>query len=182
MNFNSFIWGLATLILALIVHISAVLGIPYLSENDAWRRLLNFTEPNQMRVLETLNDNQLWAFHAPDIKYAVCRYDITRAPVRVDFTILRGFWSVALYDNQGRNFYAADGFDLLRPRMSLILLGEDDVREGDRSLPIKVPSEQGLVVLRAPIDSQVMAPKTLELLKEAECVKGDEALRLKRKS
>lgn len=181
MNINSITWGAATIILTLIVHISVVLAIPYLSENDAWRRLINFTEPNQMRVLEKLDENnQLWAFHAPDIKYAVCRYDITRAPVRIHFTMLRGFWSVALYDDEGRNFYAADGFDLLRSQMSLILLGPDDIKGDDISLPIKVPSEQGLIVLRAPVDNQVMAPKILELLKSAKCELSTTTQRIKR--
>ncbi len=182
MKISSFTWALATLVLAFIVHISMVLAIPHLSENDAWRRLLNNTKPNQMQIIENLQKgNQLWAFHAPDIKYAVCRYDVTRAPVHINFQILRAYWSIALYDDEGRNFYAADGFDLLRREMSLQLLGPDDIKDNtSTALPISVPSEQGIAVIRAPIDNQVMEKNALENLKEATCTQLPEAKRIKR--
>lgn len=163
-------WALATLLLALVVHISAVLAIPYLSENDAWKRLVNHTEVNQMKVIERLEEtNQLWAFRAPDMKYAICRYDVTQAPVQVDFVLLRGYWSVALYDVEGHNFYAADGFDLVRERSSLLLLGPDDIKSDEDALPISVPSSTGLLVLRAPVDNQVMEEAVTKALSRAKC-------------
>lgn len=163
-------WALATVILSLVVHISAVLAIPYLSENDAYRRLYKFTEVNQMRVVKEITPgNQLWTFHPPDMKFAVCRYDLTKAPVLVDFVLLREYWSVALYDDQGRNFYAADGFDLRRERSSLLLLGPDDVKTDENALAISVPSMTGILVLRAPVDNQVMAPRIDRALEAAKC-------------
>ncbi len=180
MNINTLTWAAATLLLSLIVHISMVLAIPYLSENDAWRRMLNFTQANEMLVIKDLKEgNQLWAFHAPDIKYAICRYDITRAPVLVNFKILRGYWSVAIYDDEGRNFYAADGFDLLRPEMSLMLLGSDDVKKNENALPIMVPTDQGIVVIRAPLDNQVLKSQVFDTLNQAKCEQLKAAQRIK---
>ena len=170
MSMNTFTWGLATLVLALIVHFSSVLAIPSLSENDAWRRLLAHTDRNQMRVISGVEEtNQLWAFHAPDTKYAICRFDLTNGPVRVDFQLLRGYWSVAIYDDESRNFYAADGYDLLRSSMSLMLLGPDHAQETESALPISVPSDQGLVVIRAPVDHHVMVDFVESVLEKATC-------------
>ncbi|GJM01773.1 MAG: DUF1254 domain-containing protein [Rhodomicrobium sp.] len=170
MNNHYITWALATVILSLVVHISAVLAIPYLSENDAYKRLYAFTEVNQMKVVEKITpENQLWTFHPPDMKFAVCRYDLTKAPVQVDFVLLRGYWSVALYDDEGRNFYAADGFDLRRERSSLLLLGPDDIKTDEDALPISVPTMSGILVLRAPVDNQVMAPLVDKALSKAKC-------------
>lgn len=181
MNIYTLSWAAATIVLALIVHISTVLAIPYLSENDAWRRLKERTKPNQMEIITQLEEgNKLWAFHAPDIKYAICRYDVTRDPVRVDFELMRGVWSIALYDDQGRNFYAADGFDLLRERMSLFLLGPDHIKVDDQGLPIAVPSLQGLAVIRAPVDNQVQKKHVLELLDKAQCYGVPQAKQIKK--
>lgn len=180
MQFFNLTWIAATITLALFVHISTVLAIPYLSENDAWRRLEKSTQPNKMHIFKDLKaGNKLWAFHAPDIKYAICRYDIARAPVRVDFELLRGVWSVALYDNQGRNFYAADGFDLLRERMSLFLIGPDHLKIEDQGLPLAVPSEQGLVVIRAPVDNGILEKQVIEKLERAKCVAVPQPKRVK---
>lgn len=182
MNIYTLTWICATIVLALIVHISSVLAIPFLSENDAWRRLQQSTKPNQMQIIRELDEgNQLWAFHAPDIKYGICRYDVSRDPVRVDFELLRGVWSVALYDDQGRNFYAADGYDLLRERMSLFLLGPDHIKVDDQGLPIAVPSTQGLIVIRAPVDNKVIEAKVHALLDNAQCVPVPQPKRIKPK-
>ena len=168
---NTLTWGLATLILALIVHFSSVLAIPFLSENDAWRRLASKIKNNQMQVIKTVEEsNQLWAFHAPDTKYAICRFDLSQGPVQVDFQLLRGYWSVAIYDDESRNFYAADGYDLLRSSMSLILLGPDHAHEGEAALPISVPTEQGLLVIRAPVDHHLMEDSVISILEKTTCV------------
>lgn len=170
MNNQYLAWAFATLILSLVVHISAVLAIPYLSEKDAYKRLIDFTEVNQMRVVDRFEEtDKLWAFHPPDMKIAVCRYDVTKAPVQVEFSLLRGYWSVALYDNLGRNFYAADGYDLQRERSSLLLLGPDDIKTDEDALPITVPTMSGILVLRAPVDNEVMAPRVLRALSRSKC-------------
>lgn len=170
MQYKFLIWSLGTIILALVIHISAILAIPYLTENDAWRRLQNYTDANQMRVIGQMDiSNQLWAFHVPDMRYALCRYDITLGPVQVDFVLLRGYWSIAIYNEEGKNFYAADGYDFQRERNSLLLLGPEHSPEDDVALPINVPSNNGLVLIRASLDNKMQEDIILETLKKAKC-------------
>lgn len=170
MTIRHILWGAATVILALIIHFCAVLTIPLVSEKDAWKRLQNFTEVNEMLVVkDVMEANRLWAFHAPDMKYAICRYDVTKGPVQVDFELLRGYWSVAIYNPDGKNFYAADGFDLLRQETSLLLLGPDHIKGDNESLPINVPSVEGLLVVRAPFDNSVMKKTVVDMLNRSKC-------------
>ena len=170
MTIRHILWGAATLILALIIHFCAVLAIPHVSENDAWKRLYNLTKVNEMLVVDTIEEaNRLWAFHAPDMSFALCRYDVTTGPVRVDFELLRGYWSVARYDPDGKNFYAADGFDFLRQETSLLLLGPDHIKGDNDALPINVPTEEGLLVLRAPFDNPVLKDTVNAMLKRSKC-------------
>ena len=170
MNNRYVLWAAATTILALIIHFCAVLSIPYLSENDAWKRLLNHSQANQMVLVDQLDEaNKLWNFHATDVKYAICHYDITRGPVQVDFELFRGYWSVAIYDLEGKNFYAADGYDLLRRESSLLLLGPEQIKGNIEALTITVPDSEGILVIRAPIDNGVLESSALEMLKRAKC-------------
>ena len=170
MQLKFFISTAIILILAFIIHISAVLAIPYLTENDALRKLQNYVDVNQMRVLGEMDpSNQLWAFHVPDMRFAICRYDVSRGPVQVDFVLLRGYWSVSLYDSDGKNYYAADGFDFLRERTSLLLLGPDHVYSEENVLPINVPSTKGLVLIRASLDSSLQEDLVGDALNKAKC-------------
>ena len=170
MTIRHILWGSATVILALIIHFCAVLAIPLVSENDAWKRLQNFTKVNEMLIVNSVTEaNRLWAFHAPDMSFAICRYDVTKGPVQVDFELLRGYWSIAIYDPDGKNFYAADGFDFVRQETSLLLLGPDHIKGDNDALPINVPNEEGLLVLRAPFDNPVMKKTVINMLNRAKC-------------
>ena len=170
MQLKFIISGAIVIVLALIVHISAVLAIPFLTENGALKRLHNFTDVNQIRVLGVMEpSNQLWAFHVPDMRFAVCRFDVTRGPVQIDFVLLRGYWSVALYDETGKNYYAADGYDLLRERSRLLLLGPEHIVIDQDALPITVPSPTGLMLLRAPLDHDLQSGLVMDALNKAKC-------------
>ena len=51
----------------------------------------------------------------------------------------------------------------------MMLLGPDDIKSDEDALPISVPSPTGLLVLRAPVDSQVMAEAVTKALSRAKC-------------
>jgi uncharacterized membrane protein len=70
-------WSIAGLILGAILHISYVLAAPHLSGGTAWRQLSPQLPINEMKVLAPVKPGaQPLPFMAPDVRYAMCRFDL----------------------------------------------------------------------------------------------------------
>lgn len=156
---QSLYWVVAGLLLGGILHILAVLTMPERADGTAMARIANAAEVNVATVLPPVRPgNQLFAYMAPDVRYVLCRYDISKDPVAVRTPLLDPFWSIALYDAHGENFYTITGADLQRREAELILAPSDD---GSSALPfgndapttaitVSVPERTGVLVIRAP--------------------------------
>ena len=62
---------------------------------------------------------------APDVRYAVCRYDLSKGPVRLRAQIADGLWLIAFYTPLGENFYAVVGADMKQSEVDLIIATVD---------------------------------------------------------
>ena len=154
-----------TLLVALasggIIHICATLVMPQLATASGVQRLSEQLQPNRMRVLPHITaENQLLPFVGPDVRLAVCRYDVSDGPVRISAILPDKGWSLALYTLQGDNFYVVPAQDYRRVEASFQLMPQTDRFLGfinlGRSIEtsasqIQVPTPQGLVVIRAPL-------------------------------
>jgi uncharacterized membrane protein len=158
-NRQSLFWIAAGMLLGGILHILVVLGTPRTADDTAMRRVAEVAPVNEAVVLPPATpETQLAAYMAPDVRYALCRYDISKDPVSVRTPLLEGTWSIALYDELGQNFYTITGADLQRREAELILAPSED---GSSALPfgsdapttaitVSVPARTGLLVIRAP--------------------------------
>ena len=67
-----------------IIHIVATLVIPQFATAGGVKRLAGTLPANRMQVLpQTSAENQPVPFVGPDVRLAVCRYDVTDGPVNV---------------------------------------------------------------------------------------------------
>jgi len=162
-NVNWF-WVVAGLMLGGIIHICAIFTLPYLASSSAWARLESVTPVNTVQVLPpTSPELQLLPLMAPDVRYGLCRYDLTNGPMILRAPLLDRSWSVALYTPLSLNFYAISGADLQRRDVTMILTkstkGEGaniPLVKGTKTsvITVAVPETTGLVLLRAPVKSQ----------------------------
>ncbi len=156
---QSLYWVVAGLLLGGILHILVVLGAPVTTDEAAMAKIASAAEVNVATVLPPARPgSQLFPYMAPDVRYVLCRYDISKDPVAVRTPMLEPTWSIALYDPQGENFYTITGSDLQRREAELILAPSED---GTSALPfgndapttaitVSVPERTGLLVIRAP--------------------------------
>ena len=157
-------WVLAGLLLGGIIHISAIFALPYLASSSAWARLEGVTPLNAPRILPpTSPELQILPLMAPDIRYALCRYDLAEGSMILRAPLLDRSWSIALYTPLSLNFYAISGADLQRSNVTIILTQS---KEGEGAniplvkgaktsvITVAVPEPNGLLILRAPIKSQ----------------------------
>lgn len=173
----SWFWAGAGLLLGGIIHITTILALPHLSTNSAWQRLSFNTPANDMQVLPPIEPGlEILPLMAPDVRYALCRYDLERGPVIVRAQLLEPTWSIALYTPRSLNFYAITGADLKGSNVTLILTTAEEgggsnlpFLKGSGALTVAVPERKGLLLLRAPLRSQAYSPATQAALEQASC-------------
>lgn len=168
------------LLLAGLIHIVAVLTLPYLAPRNANARLAALGPVNTMMELPpSTSGNQILPMTAPDVRYAFCRFDLSDGPVRLHVAIADDLWLIGLYTKDGGNFYALAGADMRQPQVDLIITtGDQTVEEAgvdapeaaeDAVIVVSSPVEQGIAVVRAPLAGPSGGPRAEQALKSASC-------------
>jgi uncharacterized membrane protein len=115
---------------------------------------------------------------ASDVRYALCRYDLSAGPVRLKAPIADDLWMIALYTPEGSNFYAVAGGDLRREEIDLIIAtGEQTVAETGVDAPdaaaqvlvVNSPVTEGVALIRAPLKGPSGAARAERSLERAYC-------------
>jgi len=173
-----------TVLLALVVggliHIGATMIVPPLAKANAFQELAQVLPVNRMRILPPINAaTQPLPYVGPDVRLAVCRFDVVDGPVTIRVTLPDSGWMLALYTEGGDNFFvlpaqegrSADLSLTLTPRdersFSLLSLGG---RPAQTSVSqIEVPENTGFAVVRAPMRGRAFAGEIEAMLKRASC-------------
>lgn len=174
---NNWKWVFVTLTLSGIIHILAVFSLPHVVQQSGWSRLSEMPL-NQMQFLDKL-ENKVAPLEmlAPDISYAICRYDVSLGPVSVISDVPNDLFSIGVYDTLGQNFYILFGANIQREKLNVILVNKKDlddmqaaVAEGsDDIILVEVPENQGVVLLRAPVRGPAYEQTIETILSKATC-------------
>lgn len=169
----------AALVLGGIIHVAAVLAMPYLAPRGAWDRLSALTEANEMQVLPAATpEHQTLPLMAPGVRYAVCRFDISEGAVRLRTPVPEDFWIIALYTPDGRNFYTISGGELKREEIEIVIsteseavfeIGASILDNLDDLLVVAAPQTRGIAMIRAPLPGPSHAARTEQALEESSC-------------
>jgi uncharacterized membrane protein len=173
--------ALAALVCGGIVHIAATFLVPHLAKGSAVLQLASDLPINTMRVLPATGaGRQPLPFLTPDMRYAVCKYDISSGPVAVTAVLPDPGWSLGLYTPGGDNFYAVPAQSARRTDVSITLVQPTETGSSFLNFnlgrparvnasEIAVPQQQGLVVVRAPQRGGAYAPEVEAQLTRATC-------------
>lgn len=162
-----------------IVHITATLMMPQFATASGVARLADQLPANKMRVLPpAAAASQQLPFVGPDVRMAVCRYDVTDGPIKVSAVLPDKGWTVSLYTLQGDNFYVMPAQDFRRLEVSFQLIPQTErylwIFNIGRSIEtnasqVAVPHTSGLIVVRAPLRGRAFQSETEALLSRAQC-------------
>jgi uncharacterized membrane protein len=149
---------LGGVLLGLIVHLVSVLALPRIATQDAYSRLAPLTQVNAVTQLPPADPgNMLMPFMDPAFALAVCRYDLSRGPIKLTVPVSQAYTSVSFYTRSEIAYYAINDRSAGRKVIELDLMTEaqhndmpeeEDVTAADR-LIIDSPSTTGLIVLKA---------------------------------
>lgn len=179
---QTLIWAIGGLVLGGIIHILALFAIPLFAANDGWARLTRIASPNSFHLLAADGDAPLPDLD-PSLRHAFCVYDLSEGPLRIDARIPLTYWSLALYDRHGVNYYALNdrlvaGREIelwvATPKQLLVMAPETpEAAERDDRLIIGAPQEQGFAIFRALVPEPSYATMVQQALEQTTCATAD---------
>ena len=175
-------WALLLLggvLLGGIVHLATILWLPRTATQDAYARLTPAaTQINKMVPLPAASpQNAAIPFMDPAFAVAICRYDLSKGPIKFTSPISPAYTSVSFYTRNGVAYYAINDRAAGRRIIELSLMtseqreqlpAEEDVTAADR-LIVESPSKVGLIVLRALAPEPAMMPMVRNTVAAAQC-------------
>ncbi|MFM2423138.1 MAG: hypothetical protein RL291_1668 [Pseudomonadota bacterium] len=188
-------WVIA-LLGAVLVHIAATFGVPSIANGDnaiarrffplqllgsqsAYATLKRDLPVNRMVVLPAPQANaRLLPFLAPDMRYAMCRYDISAGPLQITAVLPELGWSLAIHTPDGANPYVVPAPPNRPLEVSFLLVPTTDrlfnLTPGQRRLntdatQVSVAAREGLIIIRAPITGVAYDGAARAALEKAIC-------------
>lgn len=176
---GTWLWIIASVLFAGILHIGAVLSLPHFATKSGWARISEITPVNEIMILPGgVAGKEILPRLAPDIRYAFCRYDLDGGPVRLNVPMASDLWTVSIHNPNGDNFYTISGADVQRGQATFVItqgpepLVQDDVKDNRLAasqFTIRSAPRTGLVVIRAPLEGAAHAAFIDSLMKTASC-------------
>ncbi|HRD78681.1 MAG TPA: hypothetical protein PK264_22540 [Hyphomicrobiaceae bacterium] len=168
------------LVLGAIIHIVATLAVPHIAATTAYRRLSGNLPVNEMRLLaRPTPSGQSFPFQSPDVRVAVCRFDIGNAPLSVSAVLPERGWTLTIYSRHGDSVHAIAaqeerstdiGFRLVQaPEPSLLSMITGGRPVATDTTQVNSPVRDGLIVIRAPVRSASFLPAVEAVLGAARC-------------
>jgi uncharacterized membrane protein len=172
------LWLLAGALLGGIVHLVAVLVLPRTATQDAYTRLAPIAPVNTVAPIpQPSPQSETLPFMDPAFAAAVCRYDISNAPLKLTVPVTAAYTSVSFYTRRGISYYAINDraagrkvieLDLMTSEQRSQLPEDEEVTAADR-LIVESPSDTGLIILRALAPEPGLMPTAQGALAKASC-------------
>ncbi len=155
------LWLLATALVALLTHLTAILILPRVATRDAFHRLAHLASDDHLSVLPRAGpDERLIPFGDPNTVQGLCVFDLANAPVRVRTKVDEGhLLTLSFRTQEGQIFYAMTDRAALRGAIDIRLVTDaqleaveagDDENQGLTSeLRLKAPAQRGMIVATA---------------------------------
>jgi uncharacterized membrane protein len=173
------LWLLGGVVLGGVVHLASVLVLPRTATQDAYSRLAAITPVNAAAALPVPSPEQaILPFMDPAFAVAVCRYDLTEAPLKLTAPVGQAYTSVSFYTRYGVAYYAINDraagrriieLELMTAEQRGELPEDEEVTAADR-LIVESPTLTGLVVLRALSPEPSSMPVARGVLAAARCL------------
>lgn len=163
------LWILSGLLLGGLVHLTTIMALPRTASRDAYARLTALGAPGNTFALlpEPTPEASVLPFMDPAFAVAVCRYDLSQGPLKLNVPVNQAYTSVTFYTRYDVAYYAINDraaggraieLDLMTTSQREALPDDEEVTAADR-LIVESPGLTGLIVARAfsPEPSQMAA-------------------------
>jgi uncharacterized membrane protein len=166
-------WVLATLGLAVVIHVLTVAAVPRAVMYMASKRILNKSGAGVNRLLHaprvTVNSRDV-VKPSPDLLYSLCVYDVSTRPLRVIAPVPDTYWSISFYQSNTDNFYVLNDRQAKTNPVKIVLVGPDmpvpDIADAE---VVVAPAARGVFLLRSLIMDEGKLDDLIKKHKMASC-------------
>jgi len=172
------LWLIGGVLLGGVVHLATVLLLPSMATKDAYSRLAPLTPVNKVVPVPAPSpDKATMPFMDPAFAMAVCRYDLTEAPLKFSVPISQAYTSVSFYTRSDIAYYAINDraagrrvieLDLMTTDQHNDLPDNEEITAADR-LIVESPTNTGLIVIKALAAEPGLLASAQNLLASAKC-------------
>ena len=172
------LWLLGALLLGGIVHLATVLLLPRMASQDAYARVTAIAPVNSViPVPPPTPEKAVMPFMDPAFAVSVCRYDLSRGPLKFSVPISQAYTSVSFYSRTDVAYYAINDraagrrvieLDLMTAAQRAELPENEDITAADR-LIVASPTTTGLIMIRALAPEMGWIPAARNALAAAQC-------------
>lgn len=178
LRFNLTVGLLATLCLAVIVHVLVVFAIPLNVPHSAYLNVAIYGPDRQFNLLPDMLPNQepLPGLD-PAMQHATCRFQLSDDPVFFNASIPAPFWSIGIFNTAGETVYSLNNRTAGADRLSLLLITPEQLsilRENPPAnledlIVIETGAISGFALLRAYVAHPTRLDPVNAALVEASC-------------
>jgi uncharacterized membrane protein len=173
------LWLLSALLLGGIVHLVTVLLLPTMASQDAYARVSAIAPVNAVVPVPTPTpEKAVMPFMDPAFATSVCRYDLSKGPLKFSVPISQAYTSVSFYTRTDVAYYAINDraagrrvieLDLMTPAQRAELPDDQDVTRADRLIVLS-PTGTGLILIRALVPEAGWVPGVQVAVAAARCL------------
>lgn len=178
-NGRFFLATLMGLVLAALVHIGVVFGVPWMGERDAFSRLRYTMSAERSELVSSLGADTWLPQPDPAVAIAACAYNLADGPVRIASRTGSLFESVSFHGRGGGVYYAITDRAAVRGVLELLVmnraqhdeaLAREDEDDPSRDLRVVSPGQQGLVIVRVLAATSSQRAEAEEAARGVSCV------------
>jgi uncharacterized membrane protein len=170
---------LCGLVLAVGVHIIAILGAPYLAEQDAFARIQSTLSADQAQIIAAPGGGETWLPQPdPAVAVAACAFDLRNGPTRVSAKTGSLFLSFSFHRESGGVYFAVTDRAAIRDELEIVTMtarqldearAAEDENSPSRDVRIVAPEERGFVIVRVVAPMVSMRGQAEDMAKAVSC-------------
>ena len=175
---RTLIWAVAALLLAGIVHIVTVIGVPRFAVADPWQEIgAHAAEERFVRLPRAGPGETPLPGFDPATTHAVCRFSLDRGPVRLQADAAEVYWSLSLYDRRGLWVWGVDNRAAEQKPIDILVATDVQVAQLRETLPDELedvvivdwPGREGFAIYKILVPTRSLETEVEAVLASARC-------------
>ena len=177
------LWIAGGLVLGGVVHLVSIMWLPRTATQDAYSRLAGVAPVNRVTGLaEPMPESAPMPYMDPAFVSAVCRYDLSKGPLKLSVPVSPAYTSVSFYTRYDVAYYAINDraagrrvieLDLMTVEQHNQLPEDEEITAADR-LIVESPTLTGLIAIRALAPEPGLMPMVQSAIAAARCTQSEE--------
>ena len=171
-------WLVGALLLAGIVHIVTVLGVPSFAVADPWREVGAIAGDGVFtRLPRVAPGARTLPGLDPAMTHTACRFSLDKGPVRIRAEVADGYWSLSLHDRRGMWVWGVDNRAAEQKPIDILVASHVQVAQLRESLPdeyedvviVDWPGSEGFALYKILVPAKSREAEVEAALASARC-------------